>query len=127
MPNCGSASFGQTSVYIATDCPCTYYFYLEGNHSMVGQLGGAGHYEWQGSISTDPAGATMAIKKPGYGVVLGPEPLPPVDGTVLNEDCHPVPDCDCVLEGHSYTPNLQVHYDVASHSYVGKLTCKYHP
>ncbi|MBS1941545.1 MAG: hypothetical protein JST38_11795 [Bacteroidetes bacterium] len=69
----------------------------------------------------------MAIKKPGYGVVLGPEPLPPADGTVLNEGCHPVPDCDCVLDGHSYTPNLQIYYGAASHGFVGKLTCNYHP
>lgn len=80
-----------------------------------------------GRRSNGPCRNNHGHKETGVWRCARPGTPSSADGTVLNEGCHPVPDCDCVLDGHSYTPNLQIYYGAASHGFVGKLTCNYHP
>lgn len=84
-------------------------------------------YKVEGDLPFEALQGSVAIKKSGYGVVLGPESFPPADGTIIDEDCQPIHECCCIVDGNHYLPNFQFGFDPASNTWLGKLTCNWHP
>ncbi len=120
-------TYGQIRIVIVTDCKCQYIVNIIAPDGFTYGL----PVSWESNLDInwpyDPQAGQIAIKKPGYGVVFGPAAFPALNGMVLDEDCAPVPLCDCVVDGINYTPNFQFGFDAPNRTWYGKLTCKQHP